>query len=70
MSDNLQRYTHTVAALLGALGPRSRARVMLTLRALGLSEADARDEIERGLAERLFEADPADPETLRALPPS
>lgn len=70
LSDSQHRHAEMVAALLRALGPRPRARMLLVLRALGLSDSDAAAAIQHGLASRLFEADPADPEILRAVPPS
>lgn len=70
MTDDQHRYARMIAALLQALGPRPRARLELTLRALGLSGEDAQAVIALGLVHGLFEVDPTAPEILRAPPAS
>ncbi|MFT3774825.1 MAG: hypothetical protein QM820_56475 [Minicystis sp.] len=66
MNDLTPKHAQTIAAMLRALGPRPRARLLLVLRALGLSDEEAAAVLEHGIATQLFETDPADPSIFRA----
>ncbi|MFT3770971.1 MAG: hypothetical protein QM820_36605 [Minicystis sp.] len=63
--EQLQGHARTILSMLRALGPRPRARLLLVLRALGLSDDEAVEVLAHGMARRLFEADPADPSIMR-----
>lgn len=64
-SDEVTEKAATIGAVLAALGPRRTDRLLLMLRALGLSQEEAANVIAHGIAEHLFVSDPSDPSLLR-----
>jgi hypothetical protein len=65
--DDIAKHADSVSALLHVIGPRARARVVLVLRALGLSAEQAEQVIAYGIAKEMFAVDPADASQLQAL---
>jgi hypothetical protein len=65
--DDIAKHADSVGALLHVIGPRARARVVLVLRALGLSAEEAEKVIAYGIAQGKFAVDPADPNQLQAV---
>lgn len=64
----LVEHAETVQGTLLVLGPRARARIVMMLGGLCVSGPDAERVLAYGIARRMFEPDPADPDVLRPVP--